>query len=230
MGSDNAAWWNAYFAPGAGWERNGGRRQTRVYAQAFCRQVSLDPTAAFTLLDFGCALGDALRVFRRRYPAAQLFGMDVAAAAISRCQAELSGIAAFSVGGTEDVSARYSVIYSSHVLEHLPDYREAARRLLAHCDRLCLVVPFAQLRHGRPLESDPDGSVGGHLHTFARDSLDYLIEEGLASRVTTHLFAAPGARVWRKAVTHAVRNALRRLVGRPQRDLQIIYDIVACCK
>lgn len=181
---------------------------------------------SFSLLDFGCALGEALRVFHHHYPAAQLSGMDIAPAAVSRCQAELAEIAAFSVGGVEDISAHYDVIYSSHVLEHLPGYRTAARRLLAHCDRLCVVVPFAQLRHGRTLQPDSDGCAGDHQHTFTRSSLDFLVEEGLASRVRTYLFAAPGARVWRKAVAHAIRNALCRLVGKRPRDLQIIYEIV----
>lgn len=99
-----------------------------------------------------------------------------------------------------------------------------ARKLLRHCHRPCL-LPFAELREGRPLQPNCDGGADDYQHTFVRTSFDFLIDAGLASRITVHLFLAPGARVWRKAVTHAFKNSLRRLTGRPLRDLQIIYDI-----
>lgn len=225
----DAARWNAYFAPGGGWEQNAGRRQTRIFAECFCRRVAFDRTSPFSLLDFGCALGDGLQVFQRRYPQAVLTGMDFAEAAIRRCQAELDDIARFLVGGVADVTDRYDVVYASNVLEHFPDYRSPARRLLAHCGRLCLMVPYDERDQGNLLTPDPNRH---HQHTFLRDSFDFLREEGLVQSVSTHLVVCPGA--WgrwnlRRSLFRPLTNRLRHLLGKPPRERarQIIYDIVA---
>ena len=71
----NNDWWERYFAVGGDWERRGGRRQTRVFAEHFIRHAGLPADQAFSLLDAGCALGDALALFAASYPKARLHGM-----------------------------------------------------------------------------------------------------------------------------------------------------------
>src|SRR6185369_16317940 len=61
-------WWEVYFAPGGGWEHNGGRRQTRIFAEQFTKRFAMRRDSSFSLLDVGCALGDALRHFAETYP------------------------------------------------------------------------------------------------------------------------------------------------------------------
>jgi len=229
-----AEWWDRYFAPEGGWETAGGRKQTRGFARAFVNHVRLDKTRAFELLDFGCGLGEAIRVLRRAYPKAALTGMDVSQVAIARCRAELAAVASFRVGGLEDVTEHYDVIYTSNVLEHFVDYRAAARGLLAHCPRLCIMVPYEQLGdRGAPLTPDPtrEGVGDYHHHTFRRESFGFLVAEGLAERVTVHTPACPGAWGWRRLqrARQRCRNWLRRLRGKPPRlePRQAIYDIAA---
>jgi len=229
----SAEWWDAYFAPGGGWEQNNGRQQTRAFAEAFCRHVRLQPHRAFRLLDFGCALGEAIRVFHRLYPGAFLTGMDVSEVAIRRCKADLGTIATFVAGGLDAVQGRYDVIYTSNVLEHFTDYRATARRLLEHCDRLCVMVPFEQLdEFGSPLVPRPLSEPGGgpHHHTFLRDSFDFMIHEGRAAAVELHLADCPGAWGWGAAtrMRHLYKNLFRRLKGKPPRrgPQQAIYDII----
>ena len=64
----SAADWDEYFGEGGGWERNGGREQSRLFAEQFCRRTSLPKDEPLSLLDYGCALGDSLPVIRRAFP------------------------------------------------------------------------------------------------------------------------------------------------------------------
>ena len=218
----DVAAWDRSFQPGGTWDRNGGRRQTRVYVQAFCSRVTFSRTESFSLLDFGCALGEGLRVFHKRYPRARLYGQDISPLAVARAQEQLGPAATLSAGDLDSLAGHYDVIYTSHVLEHFPDYQEAARALLGHCQRLCVVVPFEEMLHGQPLQP---GARRQHQHSFFRESFDFLVHEKLAPRVSVHVICCPGARVFRKALFRPLENALRGWAGKPPRDLSVIYDI-----
>lgn len=71
-----------HFSPGGSYEQNRGRQQTRLFAQAFCEHVRFDQSKEFSLLDVGCALGEAISVFSDLYPNANLSGTDRSKAAI----------------------------------------------------------------------------------------------------------------------------------------------------
>jgi ubiquinone/menaquinone biosynthesis C-methylase UbiE len=219
-------WWNNYFVEDGGWERNRGKTQTRMFAEAFCQHVRLDYAGTFTLLDVGCALGDALRAFHEHYPNAELHGIDISDVAISRCQAELGVQAQFSVGSIERLVQSFDVIYVSNVLEHFTDYKEKVRSLTKHCRRLCIMVPFNERCNGKPLMPDPNQH---HQHTFQRNSFDYLVREGVAKLVCPHVVSCPGAWGWtlRQKVKQELKNPIRWLLGRPRSYelLQVIFDI-----
>jgi SAM-dependent methyltransferase len=221
------SWWDEYFAPGGGWERNGGRRQTRVFAEHFTDRIRLDPGEAFSLLDVGCALGEALKHFAKVYPRASLYGIDFSATAIERGREELGNTAVLSVGTFEDTQGHYDIIYCSNTLEHFPDFQTKARILAQHCNRLCVLVPYEERDHRlKPLVPNP---AEQHQHTFLRDSFDFLVEEGLAKGVETQVFSCPGAWGWtiRTRIEQSVKNVARVLLGRPRRvpRKQILFDI-----
>jgi SAM-dependent methyltransferase len=222
----NTAWWNDYFAEGGGWERNGGRSQTRLFAAAFCQSVRLEYPRTFTLLDVGCALGEALRVFHKQYPNAELHGSDISQVAISRGRAELGTLAQLSVRSIEQLVQNFDVIYVSNVLEHFTDYKKKARSLAEHCQRLCIMVPFTEHHNGKPLMPDP---TQHHQHTFERNSFDYLVREGVAKVVRSHVVSVPGAWGWtfQQKVKHQWKNPMRWLLGRPcaHEPLQVVFDI-----
>src|SRR5947209_455100 len=73
------------FEEGGLWERNRGPEQTRRFAECLHRHCRI-PWQEFSLLDVGCALGDALAVWHEKYPAAKLSGCDVADSAVRRCR------------------------------------------------------------------------------------------------------------------------------------------------
>src|SRR5271157_5414423 len=95
LNKNTVSTWENYFLDG--WERNEGRRQTRLFAQYFLDVVRL-PKAAKTLLDVGCAMGDAAPEFHRRYPHLKLHGCDVSKVAIEVARKAYGEISNFTVG------------------------------------------------------------------------------------------------------------------------------------
>ncbi len=185
------------------------------------------PAASFSLLDAGCALGEALKHFAVVYPRASLHGIDFSATAIERCREEIGTLASLSVGTLDDVAGRYDLIYCSNILEHFPDFETKARRLIQHCNRLCILVPYKERDYRlKPLIPDPTAQ---HQHTFLRDSFDFLAVEGLAEGVESQVFSCPGAWGWTipTRMKQSVKNVARVLLGRPRKlpRKQILFDI-----
>jgi SAM-dependent methyltransferase len=222
------SWWESYFAVGGDWERLGGRQQTRVFAEHFMRHADLIEDANFSLLDAGCALGDALEIFAAALPKAHLYGLDFSSVAIARARQLLGDKAKLTQGDIGSVDGHFDAVYCSNTLEHFADFDQKARRLLQHCNRLFVMVPFHELRNGQPLRPDP---TDHHQHTFERDSFDFLLREGLASRIDVSIFACPGAWGW-SAPEYALqflKNLMRVTLGRHwiRAPYQVLYNIHA---
>ncbi|MFH0939086.1 MAG: class I SAM-dependent methyltransferase [Planctomycetota bacterium] len=219
-------WWDEYFAPGGGWELNGGSLQTALFAKTFCAHVKLSEKEKFSLLDVGCALGEAILIFAKNYPLSQLTGIDISIVAIERCRAMLGDVARFQQSSINDIAERYDVIYISNVLEHSTDYEVKARLLIHRCKRLFIMVPYKERRDGKPLRPD---SAQHHQVTFLRDSFDFLSKEGSASSITVKIVSCPGAWGWTRRTKYIqwLKNPIRWLIGRAPmyEQLQIIYDI-----
>lgn len=118
------------FVNGGSWERKRGRTQTRLFAECFHRYTS--------------ALGDALPVWHRYYPAANLFGCDVAQVAVDRSVELYGNLADFFRASFEEIQDTWDVIYCSNVLEHFKQHVEIARELLNHCTILYVMNLFPE--------------------------------------------------------------------------------------
>lgn len=168
--------WEKEFDADGFWEQNSGRRQTRMFAGRFHRHIRVPLTGKFTVLDVGCAVGDALPVWRKRYPMAQLHGMDVSQRAIERARQEFGLMAQFRQGGFDDIQGQYDVIYCCNVLEHFEKNVEIARVLLRHCSILYIMTPYAELsRTGHSLSSRHPEAL--HVATFLEDTFDEMATE-----------------------------------------------------
>jgi len=167
-------------------------------------------------------------VFRRHFPHASLIGCDFSGTAVARASERYGDIAGFEVSRLEDIKGHYDVIYSSNTLEHFADYQHKARHMLAHCDHLSILVPYSELREGRPLHADPQRE---HQVTFREDSLDFLVTEGAAARLQFKVLVCPGMWVWTPAqcVRQTFLNAARMCLGRrlARGPTMISYEICA---
>lgn len=219
--------WDAFFRKGGQWEANRGRRQTRLFAEAFCRHTHMKLEDHQSLLDSSCALGDAVPVFSRHFPKAELYACDFSTEAIERCKEEYGNIASFFTSSIEEISGTYDVIYSSNTFEHFVDYKEKARALLEHCRYLCILVPYNENRFGKDLEYDQHFH---HVVTFREGSFDFLCEEARASMFhRPAVFTVPRAWSWSlgQRIVQTHKNMVRRLLNRPvaQDTTQILFEI-----
>jgi hypothetical protein len=212
------------FEEGGIWDNHQGPDQTRGFAECLHRHCYI-PWREFSLLDVGCALGDALAVWHEKYPTAKLFGCDVADSAIRRCRERYAGVAHFFQASFEGISGFWDIIYCSNVLEHFEQYLDIAEVLLAQCKLLLLLAPFAELKDGSPLGRGHHEDY--HVTTLFRNSFDDLVSRGSARRVETSVFCCP-----RAGWGFTPHQRLRWLLGAVLRNryivqepLQILYAI-----
>lgn len=120
-----------------------GREQTRRYAESNVKQMDIESDFQGSILDFGCALGDALPVYRAAYPFASLFGSDLSTEAIVQCRKIYGQIASFDAGTYETVTPK-DIVIASHVMEHITNDKLIVSHLLEHCRLLYVIVPFKE--------------------------------------------------------------------------------------
>ena len=130
-------------------------------------------------------------------------------------------------GDIDSISGHFDAVYCSNTLEHFADFDHKARHLLQHCTRLFVMVPFHELRDGQPLLPDP---AEHHQHTFERDSFDFLLREGLASRIEVSVCLP--RRLGLERPEHALqfcKNLMRIALGRRwvRAPYQALYAIDA---
>ncbi|HEV3278979.1 MAG TPA: class I SAM-dependent methyltransferase [Terriglobia bacterium] len=209
------------YTPGGVWDQNQGRRQTRLFAEYFHRHVKVPFSGAFTVLDVGCGLGDAVPVWHEQYPEARLSGCDVAQSAIDRCVESYGTIATFFRASFEEIGGNWDVIFCSNTLEHFEQYVEIAQLLLSHCRILYVMTPYRETRNGQRLTPTP-GQF--HVVTLDKSSFSALERSGVAS-IETKVVRAVGAWSpdWKTELRWHARWALGRTKDRPGR--QIIYTM-----
>lgn len=135
-------YWEYRFSNGD-WEDKNGRNQTTSFAEAQVNFLRVPRHFEGRMLDFGCGLGDAIPVYRKKFPKAKLMGVDVSESAIIKCRLHYGDMAEFIQGTHLDVPES-EIIIASNVFEHLENDIEVARSLLKKCQYLYIVVPYKE--------------------------------------------------------------------------------------
>ncbi len=141
MKINSKEYWDKRFSSG-NWNWRG-RKQTREYALSNVLQISISKDFIGSILDFGCAMGDAIPVYSEAYPKAKIFGIDISESAIERCKNRFGDIAEFFSGDHTKVSFK-DIIFASHVMEHLPEDKNIVKDLLSKCNDLYVFVPYKE--------------------------------------------------------------------------------------
>ena len=143
MNINTKNYWNSRFSENSenSWKKMNGEQQTQIFAAEIAKRLKLSRNFSGTLLDFGCALGDAIPIYLSVYPKANIVGMDFSEKAIEVCKKKYGHLATFICGDINDVPF-VDVIIASNVLEHLSDDKFIAKELLKKCSDLFIAVPF----------------------------------------------------------------------------------------
>jgi SAM-dependent methyltransferase len=206
-------YWEQRFSTGD-WESKGGRRQTESFATGQIPYLKIAADFDGTLLDFGCGLGDAMPVYKGKYPKARLIGMDISQSAIEMCRRKYGSIASFMHGDCASVP-EVDIVIASNVFEHLSNDRQAAKSLLLKCKSLYVIVPYKEW----PLFPE-------HVNTYDES---YFSELG---NYTYRVFPCSGwSQYGLRGLWYQVyfRNLFRLLVRRPlsRRNKQILFHFKA---
>src|SRR5690242_7773078 len=141
-------YWNRRFA--VDWTERGGAEQTAFFARLavemlpdwFWRDANKN---ALTLLDVGCALGEALPGLKARMPTSALAGADVSEVAIGMARARLPEFEFHVVAADWSNAPQADIVFCSNTLEHMEDWRDRLAKLGDLAKRYVVVlVPFQE--------------------------------------------------------------------------------------
>lgn len=220
---NSPAYWDHRFRSGD-WALRAGRGQTRRFAECFLRHVAL-PAEPFSLLDFGCALGDGVAALQAAAPHGAYAGCDIAPAAIEQARERYGQLATFVVADAATLDGAWDIILCSNVLEHVAEPLPMAEALLAHCRTLYVMTPYRETYRGQPITPN---AVLEHQHAFDDESFQPLVGRGAAAVSSV---VAPCPEAFAPTPLHALaRAAYYLLKTRSLRDAlrippQIIYTI-----
>lgn len=135
-------YWNTRFSNKTNWDKNA-RKQTKEYAKNNLKHMSINPFFEGSILDLGCATGDAIPIYKRTFPNAKLYGADISEVAINKCIHKYGGLAEFNVYNYNEF-ANKDIIIASHLMEHITDDRVMVNDLLLKCKEIFIFVPFKE--------------------------------------------------------------------------------------
>jgi len=69
-------YWESRFISGD-WQAKAGRMQTANFAREQVSRLRIASSYSGTILDYGCGLGDAIPIYHKFFPHAQLIGCDI---------------------------------------------------------------------------------------------------------------------------------------------------------
>jgi 2-polyprenyl-3-methyl-5-hydroxy-6-metoxy-1,4-benzoquinol methylase len=153
---NSAEYWESRFKSG-NWSK-GGCTQTEEYAKANVSVINLSQEFNGTILDFGCALGDAIPIYSKAFPYAKIVGVDISESAIKKCRERYGLTYEFYVSDYKHLRPA-DVIIASHLMEHLTDDKLVINELISKCNDLFVFVPYRE----NPLYFE-------HVHSYDESS------------------------------------------------------------
>jgi SAM-dependent methyltransferase len=150
-------------------------RQVNLFAKYFLAHVNL-PETPFSLLDFGCGTGSALRVIKNKCPKATLYGCDVDELHLQISREKNGDCATFFKSDFCSISDHYDIIYVSNVIEHIRDWKAVVVRLVSRSNQLYILVPYKE--QIKPPSSDL-AEIDQHVSKFDKQSFRFLFSKGL---------------------------------------------------
>lgn len=158
--------------------------------EAFIRKLNLPEVGI--ALDFGCGSGVFTEMLRRALPQWEVHGTDVSTEALNVAALRVPNCQFYKLEENKSVMARYDVVFSHHVMEHVPDVKKTS------------VVVEAMLRsRATMIHILPCGDPGSFEYYVSKSRVDgidakhegrfFFEEEGHLRRLTTEAITS----LWR---------------------------------
>jgi hypothetical protein len=211
-------YWNNRFADKDvnSWKRKKGEFQTMDFASAIAKRLKISRNFSGTILDFGCALGDAIPIYRKYYPKASFLGVDFSSVAIEQCRKKFGNVVTFICGDVSCVP-NVDVIITSNVLEHLSNDKDITKKLLNKCKDLYIAVPYNETISGK----------GEHINSYNAQSFDCQIVNW--GGVNHQIYLCRGYNLKRKLKSYfniEMKNLLRPFFGKPKSQGGVMQQIL----
>jgi predicted RNA methylase len=207
---------SAYLDSNPSWDLEDSPWKARQVATMLQRHAIVPASIA----EIGCGAGGVLSALRQVFPAAELYGFDIAPAAARFWERHAQDRITFQVGDFFALSQRrYEAILLLDVLEHLANPFEFLRRARAHADHVVLHMPL-DLSALSVLRETPLTYVRekvGHLHHWTKGLALALVEDSGFEVVDWSYTGAAFTAPQRTAGTRMASLA-RRLVFAVHRD------------
>jgi SAM-dependent methyltransferase len=107
------------------WTKKSGEQQTKIFAHYIAKRLTMPRDFSGTILDLGCALGDAIPIYKKYDPKAKFTGADFSITAIEQCKEKFGDMAAF-LNCDVDGAPSADVIIDSNIFGHLTNDKECA--------------------------------------------------------------------------------------------------------
>ena len=122
---NSAAYWDKRFT--GDWSERGGPGQTKFFASILCDALPAWISSAmagekFSLLDIGCAFGEANEVFKPRFPGMIYTGVDISRVSIERAKHQYPQTKFRVVAPDWSGMPKADFVLASNTLEHLTDW------------------------------------------------------------------------------------------------------------
>jgi teichuronic acid biosynthesis glycosyltransferase TuaH len=131
------------------WEKNLGREQTKFFAKLLVlslpeKLISIIKRKSFSILDWGCAEGDAINIFSDKFLSNDVSGLDFSEAAIARAKKNYPNNNYYA-GSLNDIDKKFDVIITSNCLEHFEKPFDIVHELVKYTKEcLIIMVPFRE--------------------------------------------------------------------------------------
>lgn len=144
------------------WASAGGKVQTQDFAKSLLKNLNLGEIEFSSVLDYGCALGDSVPIFRRFRPEIEIHLWDISQAGLKIATKKYSNMDVIIWDGKTKVD----FVYCSNVVEHVHDVENLVNNLVKASKKwVCIQAPYN--------ETWPDGSAitpdtpkGEHIRTI----------------------------------------------------------------
>lgn len=211
MSANSRVAWDDRFLPLGHWDQIGGDAMTLRFAELILEYLHEDLLAILSepgcrVLDWGCARGQLVALFRRKFPKIEAFGLDFSYAAVDQAIKRYGPCFFWDEEGR--IFEEWDVIVTSNVMEHLVDPIAKMREHLERTRKMYVILtPFAEpLESGAETPEEHEAAGHVHLHSFTESFFPKQIDGFARAMMSTRPVPGP---VW--PYGHQLLIAYRRL-------------------